>query len=128
MFLNYKNSVLFLSFLVCVSGCNAFAVPAVFISSAIIGNINNNEKNAPLLEQSSNKIRDIVISSESQTNHISGTSNSEHLSGSVMVPNNISGTTTDHISGAEISQHISGTFNSNHLSGSDIKPNHISGD
>ena len=128
MFINYKNTILFLSFLVCVSGCNAFAVPAVFISTALVGNIDNKGKNATRLEQSSNGIRNLAISSEAQTNHISGVSNSEHLSGSVVTPNNISGTTTDHISGAEISQHISGTFNPAHLSGSDMRKDHISGD
>ncbi len=126
--LNRKRLIIFLSIVVFAAGCNAFVVPATFIVSGIMGNANDTGKSHSSMRQESNRMSGKVApsgdTSETSTDHISGATITEH----------VSGTSTDHISGATVTEHISGTPTDHisgatmtgHVSGASI-PEHLSG-
>gem|GEM_PF-3279586 len=136
--INRKNLIIFLSFVIFAAGCNAFVVPAAFISSATLGNTTHAQKNSATIRQTSSKMNQNSNAVDSAlgapTGHISGNATAEHISGAsanhicgTVVPEHISGTTTDHISGTAMSKHISGASIPEHLSGSSTMPEHLSG-
>jgi hypothetical protein len=111
--LNQKKIIIFLSIIVFAVGCNAFVVPATFLVSGIMGNTTQTDKSDSSMRKSSRIVPSEDIYGTS-TDHISGANVSKH----------ISGTSTDHISGANVSKHISGT-SGDHISGASV--DHISG-
>jgi hypothetical protein len=139
MVVNRKNLIIFLSCVIFAAGCNAFVVPAVYISSAVLGNTTHAQKNATAIGQKPSGMNENLNAVGSATSgtpegHISGNTSPEHISGAsashicgATIPEHISGTLTDHISGAALSNHVSGASIPKHLSGAAMMPEHLSG-
>jgi hypothetical protein len=96
--LNQKKIIIFLSVIIFAVGCNAFVVPVTFLVSGIMGNTTDANKSHSSMRQSSKMASSEDTSGTSEdhisgtpTDHISGASVPEHLSGSVVIPDHLSG-------------------------------------